>query len=189
MGIGINFIGRKISETLGKFVELVFEARKDDNRASLLYNSAGEDSVPLNDERLAIIKVDGTGKYIIIGTLTLSQKANPGEKIFFARENKKLKEAKIVAKIKMLNNGNVIIDSNTETTGDAIGDYIRITKGETKITEKKNRTLVNEENVNDTTKKNHTLNVNGDLTINVGGDVAIIAAGKATYQGSTINEN
>jgi hypothetical protein len=107
VGIGFNFIGRKVGEEIKKFIQLVFEARKDDNRNALLYNSAGEDSVPLDEERIILVKVDGTGKYAAVGVLTPSQGAKPGEKIFFARDP----DAAIVSKIAMLNDGSVITEA------------------------------------------------------------------------------
>lgn len=146
MGIGFNLIGRKIGEEIEKFVKLLFEARKDDNRAAFLYNSAGEDSVPLDGERLVVVKVDGTGKYTAVGVLTQAQGAKPGEKIYFARDP----DAAIVSKIKMLNDGSVSIDTNTETTDDAKGNYSRIIKGITDILEKDSRTYKNEKDVSDT---------------------------------------
>jgi hypothetical protein len=117
--VGINFsvIGRKIGGEIEKFVHVIFEARKGDNRRALLFNSPGEDSVPLDDERLILVKVDGTGKYAACAVLTLSQGAKPGEKIFFARDP----DAKTVSKISMLNDGAVSIENE--------GDYTQKTKG------------------------------------------------------------
>ena len=161
MGIGLNIIGRKIGEEIDKFVKLVFEARKDDNRNALLYNSAGEDSVPLNDERLILVKVDGTGKYIAVAVLTQSQGAKPGEKIFFARDP----DGAVVSKISMLNDGSVSIDTDSETTGDAKGDYTRKIKGKTEITEKDNRTYVNEKDVTNTIKGKLTETIGSDYTL------------------------
>jgi hypothetical protein len=112
VGIGSNLIGRKIGEEIKKFIRLIFEARKDDTRNALLYNSAGEDSVPLNDERIILVKVDGTGKYAAAGVLTSSQGAKPGEKIFFARDP----DAAIVSKISMLNDGSVITEADGDVT-------------------------------------------------------------------------
>jgi hypothetical protein len=103
VGIGFNIIGRKIGEEIKKFIQLVFEARKDDSRNALLYNSAGEDSVPLDDERIILVKVDGAGKYVAVGVLTPSQGAKPGEKIFFARDL----DGSIVSKLSMLHGGEV----------------------------------------------------------------------------------
>lgn len=161
MGIGFNIIGRKIGEEIEKFVKLLFEARKDDNRNALLYNSAGEDSVPLDDERLILVKVDGTGKYAAIAVLTQSQGAKPGEKIFFSRDP----DAAIVSKIKMLNDGSVLIDTDSETTGNAKGNYSRLIKGKTEIYEKDDRVYTNEKNVDSTVEGDFSENVKGDYSI------------------------
>jgi hypothetical protein len=125
VGIGFNVIGRKIGEEIQKFVQLIFEARKDDNRRAFLYNSAGEDSVPLNDERLILVKVDGTGKYAAVAVLTQSQGAKPGEKIFFARDP----DAKIVSKISMLNDGSVLMEAGGDITQTAKKDFTGTTDG------------------------------------------------------------
>jgi hypothetical protein len=145
VGIGINFIGRKVGEEIKKLVQLVFEARKDDNRNALLYNSAGEDSVPLNDERLILVKVDGAGKYAAIAVLAQSQGAKPGEKIFFARDP----DAKIVSKVSMLNGGSVTIEAD--------GDIINTTK--------KNFNYTAEENWNETIRGGKTATIKKDYTL------------------------
>jgi hypothetical protein len=117
VGIGFNLIGRKVGEEIKKFIQIIFEARKDDNRAGLLYNSAGEDSVPLDDERIILVKVDGAGKYAVVGVLTPSQGAKPGEKIFFAREP----GGTIVCKLSMLHGGHIELthdgDAKIKTKG------------------------------------------------------------------------
>jgi hypothetical protein len=189
LGIGINFIGRKIGEEIKKFVQPIFEARKDDNRRSILYNSAGEDSVPLDNERLILLKVDGTGKYVAVGVLTLSQGANPGEKIFFSRDNKKLGESSIVGKIKMLNNGDIVIDNDTETTDEAIGDFIQKIKNDQikEIGGDENRYI----------EGNRTTNINGgeELSVlenvkwNIGGTLDIRVGGSIKINGSVIKLN
>jgi hypothetical protein len=166
VGIGFNFIGRKVGEEVKKFIQLIFEARKDDNRNALLYTAAGDDSVPLNEERIVLVKVDGTGKYVAVGVLTPSQGAKPGEKIFFARDP----DAAIVSKISMLNDGSVTVDTDTETTGEATGDYNRKIKGKTDILERENRTYKNEKDVNNTIEGNKEETIEGDNTKTTGGD-------------------
>ena len=201
MGIGVNVIGRKIGEEIGKFVKLIFEARKDDNRNALLYNSAGEDSVPLNDERLILVKVDGTGKYLALAVLTQSQGAKPGEKIFFARDQKD----NIVLKIKMLNNGDYIFDNYSETTGDATGNYRKKIKGNfIKEIFKSSETLIHENRaigiegdddleVNGNETKNIMQDANwsigGNLDIQVGGGLNIKTGSSVKINGATIYLN
>jgi hypothetical protein len=113
MGIGFNIIGRKVGEEIKKFIQVVFEARKDDNRNALLYTPAGDDSIPLDDERLILLKVDGQGKYIAAGVLTPSQGAKPGEKIFFARDL----DGAVVSKLSMLHEGHVDYTQDGNFTG------------------------------------------------------------------------
>jgi hypothetical protein len=165
VGIGVNLIGRKIGEEIKRFVQLIFEARKDDNRNALLYTPAGDNSVPLNDERIILVKVDGAGKYSALGVLTASQGAKPGEKIFFARGA----DAAIVSKIKMLNDGSVTVDTDTETEGDATGNYNRKIKGKTDIAEKDSRTYKNEKDVTDTILGNKTETIGGDKSEDIKG--------------------
>jgi hypothetical protein len=164
VGIGFGLIARKISEEIKEWVGLIFEARKDDNRHGLLFTPAGDDSVPLDEERLILIKTDGNGKYIIVGTLTPSQGANPGEKIFFSRDWKPAPEASVVAKLSMLNSGDVILDNDTETTGEATGHFKKTIKGESTIIERKDRTYTNEANVTNTIKENETSTIEKDKT-------------------------
>jgi hypothetical protein len=189
VGIGFGFIGRKIGEEIKKHIGLIFEARKDDNRHALLYNSAGEDSVPLDEERLVIIRIDGNGRYAILGVLTPSQGANPGEKIFFSRDRKREPESSIVAKISMLNNGSITIDTDTETTDEATGEFNRVIKGETNITERKDRFYLNEANVTNTIKKNQETTIEGNYNIYVDGDYNLIVKGNVTINGKRIDLN
>jgi hypothetical protein len=119
VGIGFNVIGRKAGEEIKKFVSLIFEAYKDDKRNALLYNSAGEDSTPLDGERIALVKIDGAGKYAAIAVLTQSRVAKPGEKIFFARDP----DAKLVSKISMLNDGSVKAEADGDISHNTKKDF------------------------------------------------------------------
>jgi hypothetical protein len=182
----VGIIARKIKEEIGKFIQLVTEHRKDFRQNALLYTPAGDDSVPLNEERLILVKVDGTGRYVAVGTLTPSQGAKPGEKIFFGRDA----QGKIVSKIKMLNDGLFSLDTDTETTGEAKGDYERTIKGLTAILERKDRNYTNEANVTDAIKGNkeetidgdYTLNVNGNFTANINGNYTLNVMGAITIK-------
>jgi hypothetical protein len=161
VGIGFNIIGRKAGEEIKKFVSLIFEARKDDNRNALLYNSSGEDSVPLDDERLVLVKVDGAGKYAAVAVLTQSQGAKPGEKIFFARDT----DAKIVSKISMLNDGSVIMEAD--------GDITHNTK----------------KNINNSADENIAHNAKKDYSINADKNINMEAKEKATMKGVDVELN
>jgi hypothetical protein len=108
----VGIIAQKIKEEIDKFIQIVSEHRKDFRQNALLYTPAGDDSVPLNEERLILVKVDGTGRYVAVGTLTPSQGAKPGEKIFFARDP----DGTIVSKLSMLHGGHINFtqDGNAE---------------------------------------------------------------------------
>jgi hypothetical protein len=150
VGIGVNLIGRKVGEEIKKFVQLIFEARKDDNRRALLYNSAGEDSVPLDEERLILVKVDGTGKYSALAVLTQSQGAKPGEKIFFSRKP----NAEIVAKITMLNDGSVNTRADGDITETTKKNHITTADENIKLSATKDITAEAENITNEASSKN-----------------------------------
>lgn len=159
-------LGRVINHIIDKFVELILETRKGYNQYAFLYTPSGDNSVPLKEDRIIIVKIDGTGRFVAAGVLVESQGAKPGEKIFFARDA----EGNIVSKLTMLNDGSVSMDTDTETTGEATGNYKRTIKGTTTITEKDNREYLNEKNVNETIKENKSLLIEGDETREISGD-------------------
>ena len=166
MGVSFINIARKVGDEIKKHIQIIFETWKDDNRNALLYNSAGEDSVPLDEERLVVVKVDGTGKYAVVAVLTQSQGAKPGEKIFFARNP----DAAIVSKISMLNDGSITI----------------LADGDIKQTTKKNHITEATENITLTAKKDFTAkgenaNIEAKTKVTVkGGDVELSGKVKAT---------
>jgi hypothetical protein len=162
-------IGKVINHEIERYVKVISETRKGYNQKSVQYNPSGEDSPPVINDQLAILKIDGTGKYIVIGILNESQKAKPGEKILFARDQK----GNIVLKIKMLNSGDYSFDNYTETTGEATGNYSKKIKGNYKKEVFKNSEEKIHENKEQTIKGNCVLNVEGDYTIKVTGKLWI----------------
>jgi hypothetical protein len=165
VGIRFSAPARVLKHAIEKFVEMTSEVWKGFNQNARLYNSSGEDSVPCKDDQIILVKIDGTGKYIAAGVLTVSQGAKPGEKIFYARDA----DSKTVSKISMLNDGSVTVDTDTETTDDANGNYSRIIKGKTDILEKDGRTYKNEKDVENTILGNKTETVEKDVTETVKG--------------------
>ncbi|GHU66625.1 hypothetical protein FACS189447_07880 [Spirochaetia bacterium] len=138
--IDISRIGKVINHSIEKFIELVVETRKDFNQKAFLYNSSGEDSPPVKNDRIALLKIDGTGKYVVAGVLTESQGAKPGEKIFFSRNA----DGELQSIIKMLEDGTIDRaikkDSITKIEGketiDIEGDLTLTVKGTIKRTGK-----------------------------------------------------
>jgi hypothetical protein len=104
MGVDIlGRIGRVIGHNIDKIIEIIIETRMGFNQKAPLYNPSGEDSPPVRNDRLALLKIDGTGKYAVVGVLTQSQGAKPGEKYFYSRNA----DGEIQSIIKMLEDGTV----------------------------------------------------------------------------------
>ncbi|WP_444818573.1 hypothetical protein E4N82_10010 [Treponema denticola] len=130
-----------------KFNVVTVETRKGFDEEALLYASAGDDSVPCDNDRLILIKAGNTGEKVAVGSLNESQGAKPGEKILFSRD----KNGKVVATIKMLNSGNIEIElkgdykikteGNIELNGSDFGGLIKIE--ELKMQLQKNTAILN----------------------------------------------
>lgn len=150
-----------LKHTIEKFVQMTTEVWKDFNQEARLYDSSGEDAPPCKDDQLILVKIDGTGKYIAAGVLTVSRGAKPGEKIIYARDA----DAEIVSKISMLNDGSI----NLEAEGD--------------ITEKtkKNHTTEAEGDITQNTKNNFTVSADKDISTK--------ATGKNTVKGRNVEVN
>ena len=119
MGIRASEIGRVLNSTIDKFVSVTVEAWKGFNRDARLYTPSGEDSVPCKDDQIILVKIDGTGKYIAVGVLDVSQGAKAGEKIFYCRDA----DGAIKAKISMLNDGAVGIEAEGDITQKTEGAF------------------------------------------------------------------
>jgi hypothetical protein len=117
--MGIGRVGRVLNIAVEKLIQVTVETFKGFNQNAFLYASSGNDSPPLPEDKIILVKQDGAGKYSCIGVLTASQGAKPGEKILFARDP----DGMVVSKIAMLNDGSI----HTKTTGDkneaVDGDY------------------------------------------------------------------
>jgi hypothetical protein len=162
----VGIISRVIKHEIDKYVKITSEARKDNNEEALLYTPAGDDSLPLPDERLILIKVDGNGKYVVAGVLTPSQGAKPGEKYLFGRDP----DGKVTSLIKMLNDGTVNVSNEK--------DYKRHTKGDSDIKGDGKLTMTIQGEV--------TFEGKAKVTNKAGADFANEAAGKYTIKGAAV---
>jgi hypothetical protein len=162
-------VGRVLDHLIDKFVQLILETRKGSNQTVYLFTPSGDNSVPCKEDRIIILKVDGTGKYIAVAVATESHGANPGEKIFFARD----KDGAIVSKITMFNDGSI----NAEADGDITSKT------------KKNATHEVEGNLTVTIKGDVEFEASGGITEKGGKDVTREATGKYTIKGATIEIN
>ena len=126
----MGIIARLVNHAIEKFVTVTAETVKAFNLNSYLYTPAGDDSVPLKDERLLLVKVGGTGKYVCAGVLTASQGAQPGEKILYARN----KDGEIVSKLSLLGNGTVKHEISKDHITETKGDKTENVQGNCKVT-------------------------------------------------------
>jgi hypothetical protein len=178
VGLGIlNRVGKVINHNIDKFIELVLETRKGFNQKALLYNSSGEDSPPVKNDRIILLHIDGTGKYIAAGVLTDSQGAKPGEKIFFSRNA----DGEIQSIIKMMEDGNVIGEIKKDFTLTVNGKSTEIYKDTVSLTFEKAEESTYKDNVTeDATGKDYNIKAK---TVKIEGAVEIIlmTAGSAAW--------
>ena len=135
MGIMAKVL-KAVSDT---FTVLTVETRKGLSEETLLFSASGDDSVPCNGDRILMIQAGNTGERVSVGVLNKSQGAKRGERILFARDE----NGKIVAKIKMLNSGNIEIEAdgdckvkakgNIEINGSDYGGLIKIEELKTQL--------------------------------------------------------
>lgn len=166
---GIARIGKVIDHAIEKFTETILETRKGYNQTVFLYSPSGDNSVPCKNDKVIILKVDGTGNFIGVNILTESQGANPGEKIFFGRDA----NGNITSKLSMLNNGDVKLENkgdviqkvmgNKKVTVD--GDISVISKGDQEYSADKNINILA---INKSTLKGSDVEVIGDVVITGG---------------------
>lgn len=105
-------IARLIKTEIDKYIMHTVEAHFGQNQLCDQYGPAGDDSPPLPDDRILLNKVEGSGSYVSSGSLTISQGAEPGEKILYSRdpESKELK-----AKIYLKKDGSIEIEGASLT--------------------------------------------------------------------------
>lgn len=158
---GIARIGKVIDHAIDKFLGTILETRKGYNQTVFLYNPSGDDSVPCKNDKVIILKVDGTGNFIGVGILTESKGAKPGEKIFFGRDA----DGKVTATLKMLNSGNV----ETEADGDI--------------------SVTNKGNQSYKTEGDYSVASDGDQDYKGGKNVSIEAKDKTLVKGADVEIN
>jgi hypothetical protein len=107
---GLARLGKVIDHAIDKFRAIILETRKGYNQTVFLYNTSGDDSVPCKNDKVIILKIDGTGNFIGAGVLIESQGAKPGEKIFFGRDA----DGKVVSKLSMLNSGDIKAEADKD---------------------------------------------------------------------------
>lgn len=122
-------IAKLIKTEIDRYIMQTVEAHYGQNQSAMQYGPSGEDSPPLKDDRILLVKVEGTGKYVAAGVLTMSQGANPGEKIFYSRDSD---SGDIKAVVSLLNDGVIKLESPKDMIFEADGKVS--IKGETTVT-------------------------------------------------------
>ena len=72
-------IGKNLKAEIDQYIEQCIETRLGYNQSAFTYGPSGDDSPPVKDDRIVLVQVDGTGKFVAAGVLTVSQGAKPGE--------------------------------------------------------------------------------------------------------------
>ncbi len=109
-------IGKLIKTEIEKFIIATVETRYKFNQTADFYAASGDDAPPLENDRIALIDIDGTGNFAAIGVLMVSQGANPGERILYSRNS----DGEVQAVLKLLGDGTIqgIAPKNFEVTTD-----------------------------------------------------------------------
>ena len=118
----MGIIGRLLDHAIEKRIDLIIETKFGFNQKVPLYNPSGDASVPCKEDRILIIKMEGTGRYAAIGVLVDSMDAKPGEKIFFSRDT----DGNLKAVFKMLQNGEIHLNKDGKKAARK-GDSVKIT--------------------------------------------------------------
>lgn len=111
-------IARLIKTEIDKYIMQTVESYMRVNQVCYQYGPSGEDAPPLKDDRIVLIKEDGTGKYVAAGVLTVSQGAKPGEKIMYSRDA----DGNVQAVLKLLNDGQISITAPGKFAVDCDGN-------------------------------------------------------------------
>lgn len=114
-------IGRVLDIMFEKFIRIVLETRFGFNQSTDYFSASGDDSPPMANDRLLLLKIDGTGNFVSCCALSVSRGAKPGEKILYARDS----NGNPVSFFKMLNNGKIEINSNGEKAARK-GDRVKV---------------------------------------------------------------
>ena len=96
-------IARLISTKIEKFIVQTVESYFGANVTAETYAPSGDDSPPLENDRIVLVKVDGTGNFVAVGVLSVSQGAKPGDRILYSRNE----DGEVQAVLKLLGDGTI----------------------------------------------------------------------------------
>lgn len=103
-------IGKHLKAEIDKYIEQTIETRLNFKQTALTFSSSGDDSPPLENDRIILVSIDGNGKFAAAGVLSVSQGAKPGEKILYSRNE----DGEVQAVLSLLNDGKVKLEAPEE---------------------------------------------------------------------------
>ena len=103
-------IGRWLSSKIETYITGIIESRIQERIQSLLFAPSGDDSPPLPEDKVLLIKIEGSGKHIVSGVLCSSQGAEKGEKKLFSRDS----NGNVKATIYLKSDGTIEINGNAD---------------------------------------------------------------------------
>lgn len=111
-------VARLIRTEIEKFIVQTVEAYFGANVTAETFAPSGDDSPPLPDDRIVLVRVDGTGNFAAVGVLSVSQGAKPGERVMYSRDE----NGEVKAAVKLLNDGKIEMVSPDELSVSAEKD-------------------------------------------------------------------
>lgn len=86
------------------------------NVTAKAYGAGGDDAPPLENDRVLLVPIEGTGNYAVAGVLGKSQGAKPGERILYSRD----KDGNVRAVVHLMNDGSVSVVCKDENGNELI---------------------------------------------------------------------
>lgn len=90
------------------------------NVTAKTYGASGDDAPPLENDRVLLVPVEGTGNYVVAGVMGKTQGAKPGERIIYSRDE----DGNIRAVIHLMNDGSVSVVSKDENGNELISGLL-----------------------------------------------------------------
>lgn len=103
-------IARWLSSKIETYITGIVESRIQERIQTLLFGSSGDDSPPLPEDRVLLIRIEGTGNNIVSGVICESQGAEPGEKKLYSRDDDGVVQATVYLK----SDGTIEINGNAD---------------------------------------------------------------------------
>lgn len=139
------------------------------NVTAKAYGAGGDDAPPLENDRVLLVPIEGTGNHAVAGVLGKSQGAKPGERILYSRD----KDGNVRAVVHLMNDGSVSVVCQDENGNELIsgvmgGDgKIKIEKCEEISVEDKsgNKIVTGSDGISLTDLKGGKVTMNGKITV------------------------